>query len=766
MRRVLLTCLALSFVFSVQFAWGSTLSRDGKTSHVIVVAKDATESERTAAAELQAYLRKVTGAEFAIVDPETVKADTPKIWVGPSAPVQKLLPKVEWSKLSADAIVMRSVQNDLVLAGGRPRGTLYAVYTFLEDVVGVRWWSSSEEFVPKKPTLEVPAMDVHYQPQFRYREAYYRDALFDREAFTARLKLNGHSAGTSPAFGGHYSILGYCHTFEQLLPPSVYFKDHPEWYSLIKGKRAHERAQLCLTNDAMRKELTRMALEWIKKDPTAGIISISQNDCGGACECDKCKAIKDQEGSESGPLLHFVNAVADDIAKQYPEFLIHTLAYTYTEAPPLHIKPRPNVMVQLCSMGSSFDTPLDSEVNKHFGDNLTQWGKLTSNLFIWDYVTNFLNYHLPHPNLQVLGPNIKLFAKNHAVGIFEQGDNGSQCGDFVRLRAWVLAHLLWNPSLDEKRLFQEFIEGYYGPAAPAITAYLDLVRDAFTSRGYHLNCYNREVAFLALDEMNQATRLLNEAEKAVADDAVLAGRVRRERIPLDHLWVLRYPWLKRQAEAAQEPFLGPADPAAACDDLFARIRSHNQGGGCYSEGQLLDAHEGRVKAMALAKFSQPPADKTPAECVGLNPSRWMEMQEGQISILGGGIRVEDDAAASNGKAIGIPGSIDEWFVQSPVTSDMAQSFPKAQCLISARCDALSDNPDEGVLSIGLYSEADRTNTFVRNLHVKNFKPGEHKTFDLGTYPLKGNSYFWIVSSGKGDKIRKAYVDRMILIRKD
>ena len=32
---------------------------------------------------------------------------------------------------------------------------LYAVYTFLQDVVGVRWWTPEDTFIPKKPTLVV-----------------------------------------------------------------------------------------------------------------------------------------------------------------------------------------------------------------------------------------------------------------------------------------------------------------------------------------------------------------------------------------------------------------------------------------------------------------------------------------------------------------------------------------------------------------------------------------------------------------------------------
>jgi hypothetical protein len=551
-----------------------------------------------------------------------------------------------------------------------------------------------------------------------------------------------------------------------LLPPAVYFAKHPEWYSLINGKRTHERAQLCLTNDEMRKELTRVALEWIKKNPTAGIISVSQNDCAGACECEKCKALKEKEGAESGPLIHFVNAVAKDIAKEHPDFLVHTFAYTYTEAPPRHVKPAPNVLVQLCSISSYFDVPLNAGPNQQrFGDNLKHWSKLTSNLFIWDYVTNFANYHAPHPNMQVLGPNIKLFADSNVVGVFEQGDVGTVSGDFVQLRAWVIAHLLWNPSLDEKALFREFIGNYYGAAAPAITSYLDLVRNAFTSRSYHLGCFNREFAFLSLEQMNQATKLFNDAEKAVANDTTLLTRVKRERISLDYLWLLRYGMLKRQATFSHSPFLGPSDPVAACDDLVQRIRKHSLGVEQYAEGKAFDDHAKELKSLAQS-YAHHSTGKTPPECAGLDPSKWLEMQENEISILSGDIHIEDDPAASNGKAIGIPGTIYDWFVRTSLTSDMAQAFPKAQCLLSARCDAISTNPNDLVLSIGFYCDSDGQSYLLRNLYVKDFKPGEYKTFDLGTHPIRGNSYYWIVSSGKGDKIRKAYVDRVIFIRRD
>ena len=69
-------------------------------------------------------------------------------------------------------------------------------------------------------------------------------------------------------------------------------------------------------------------------------------------------------------------------------------------------------------------------------------------IYIWDYVTNFAHYVQPHPNLRVLGPNIKFFADNNVKGIFEQGAFQSGGAEMAELRAWVIAQMLWNPQQD------------------------------------------------------------------------------------------------------------------------------------------------------------------------------------------------------------------------------------------------------------------------------------------------------------------------------
>ena len=69
-----------------------------------------------------------------------------------------------------------------------------------------------------------------YTPPFRYREHFTTSVQRD-PLFATRLRENGHHQKQGEELGGHYSILGFVHTFDQLLPPAKYFKEHPEWYS-------------------------------------------------------------------------------------------------------------------------------------------------------------------------------------------------------------------------------------------------------------------------------------------------------------------------------------------------------------------------------------------------------------------------------------------------------------------------------------------------------------------------------------------------------
>lgn len=546
--------VVLSVLLFVRFGQAQVvIAENGVSRAIILVAADAGEPEKHAANELARFLGEVCGAKFAVSD---MKVDANKsaasgmtrILVGHGGAALADVP-VNVEGLGEEGFMLRTAGRDLILAGGRPRGTLYAAYTFLEDVAGCRWWTPRAATIPAKPTLKIDKLDIRYVPPLEYRESFWFEA-FDGD-WAARNKCNGHSERLTSAQGGKHVYEGFVHTFYGLIPPEKYFKDHSDWFSLRDGKRTFENAQLCLTNEEMRKELVKNLKERLRANPAATIASVSQNDCFNNCQCERCAAIDREEGGPAGSLLRFVNAVAADIEGEFPRVAIDTLAYQYTRKPPARVRPRANVIIRLCSIECSFSKPLADERNQAFRDDLLNWSKICNRLYIWDYTTNFAHYVMPHPNLRVLGPNVRFFVEHGVKGVFEQGAYQSYGSEMAELRAWVLAKLLWDPTRDPQKLMDEFLDGYYGPAARHIRAYLKLTHDAVDAAGDYLGCYSPpDAKFLSLATLCDGWKHLQAAETAVGGDAKLAQRVRVAKLPLLYVFLVRWNALRKQAADA------------------------------------------------------------------------------------------------------------------------------------------------------------------------------------------------------------------------
>ena len=214
----LISLLAIS-VPSLCTAAPLRLTAGGKTSYVIVVDPDAIAAEKYAAEELAAFLKQVTGAEFP-VQTTADRPSAPLLLVGPGRVANKVAPKLNLAGLKPDGIVIETVGDHLILAGDRPRGTLYAVYSFLEDVVGCRWWSSKVSTIPRSPDLTVPEQHVRYVPPLEYRETFWADA-FDGD-WAARNKSNGNSERLEEKHGGKVRYGGpfFVHTFAHSSRPT------------------------------------------------------------------------------------------------------------------------------------------------------------------------------------------------------------------------------------------------------------------------------------------------------------------------------------------------------------------------------------------------------------------------------------------------------------------------------------------------------------------------------------------------------------------
>jgi hypothetical protein len=548
----------------------------------IVIAEGASETEKWAADELAFFLHLATGCPIPIsYDFSPFEG---RLLVGEKAALLAD-PGFEAKALRPEEIVVQTRGHDLVLAGGSPRGTLYAVYSFLEDIVGCRWWTRDAWKVPRSPSLSVGPVDIRYDPPFEYREPFWFVA-FD-PIWSARNRANGTRAGGDERRGGRHVYEGFVHTFYSLIPPERYFASHPEWFSEIDGRRAGQNAQLCLTNEDMRRELVKNLKARLRDNPEATIASVSQNDCFNPCACPRCRAVDEEEGSPSGALLRFVNAVAADIEAEFPRITIDTLAYQYTRKPPRLTRPRSNVMVRLCSIECSFSRPLDDPRNKDFKDDLEGWAAIADRLFIWDYTTDFSNYIQPHPNYGVLGPNIRLFVGNKVHGIFEQGAYQSWGSEMAELRAWMLARLLWNPKLGAAELRKEFLAGYYGPAAAAVSEYLALLERAVAEEGDDLGCFSpSDARFLNCRTMVRAWEILLAAEKKAGRDAELGRRLRRVRMPVAYVALTRWDDFRREAQERGLKWPWPLSRQELLEWFLDSART--EGVTMISEGQTLD----------------------------------------------------------------------------------------------------------------------------------------------------------------------------------
>jgi len=552
----------------------ATIARNGQTACRIVLTTDATTAEQTAARELAAHLGKAAGARFGVGTEVEAVGHASCIYVGPTnfARSKGLAP----DRLGAEEWIMRTVGDDLVLIGGRPRGTLYAVYRFLEDVVGVHWWNPREESVPHRPTLVVADLDRRGKPVLRYRDIYMLYGS-DGGRFAARNRLNRDGdARISKDYGGgmDYGPPYHVHTFYLYCPPKTYFETHPKWFSLINGKRSADRTQLCLTNQEVRDFFVKKLKAYIEsarkgaKDegvPAPDVFDISQNDWGGMCQCEECQAIAKSEGSEAGPLFDFVNHLADAIKDEYPGVYIDTLAYTMTQKAPKTIRPRDNVIVRLCDTGSNFTKPITHEANTRFREHLLSWARIAKNLRIWDYAVTYGQVgNLPMPTAHTFPADYQFYAEHNVEGVFTEHEY-PVLADLRDFKVWMMMKMLEDPYRDYDALVRTFTDGFYGPAGKHIREYLAALERAADEKPAHISMGNNPQKYRYLDFalVRAAHAIFDRAEAAVAEEPILLRRVRHARLSLDRATTLRFRYLTRQwAALGNEPETTPLNRQA------------------------------------------------------------------------------------------------------------------------------------------------------------------------------------------------------------
>lgn len=507
---------------------------DGNSDYSIVVDPAAGESVQYAACELQRWISEVSGVSLPIVGLDGGQ-EGKRLIVGFNDIAAAVRPGAKVYEASDDSFTWCSAGGDIILWGGAKRGTLYSVYSFLEEELGVRWYTSKVSVAPKNDKYAFRVLDHSESPSLKVRDDLYLDVIANPD-FSGKLRNNN-----VPLTGRDGNVIPYSaerfwggHTFDVMVPPSVYMDSHPEYYSLRDGVREKGYTQLCLSNpDVLRITIENMR-KYMRENPDYLIYSLTQNDNFHYCECPECQAIADQYGGQSGIMIWFVNQVADAIRDEFPDKYIGTFAYQYTRGVPEGIAPRENVVVRLCSIECCLLHDYDEcGQNREFLDDLRGWAAIAPHLYIWDYTTAFTQYSLPVPNFKTAKTHIQDFVASKAIGMMEEGDYQTKCGEFNELKAYLFAKLMWNSEADPDAIIKDFTDGYYGPAGEYIREYIEFSDRILRREGIHMNCnpffnheaYTEEFILGSYD-------IFEKAKAAVADNPEYLSRVESAEFPI------------------------------------------------------------------------------------------------------------------------------------------------------------------------------------------------------------------------------------------
>lgn len=510
------SAVALSAFLSVSGAHAQmTFVKEGKAvSRIIVADKDTIN--RKAADLLQDFVQRISGARLPIV--ENAKAKKGDIVIGQG----------NTEGLTEDGFRLATQEGILRISSGGDKGAIYGVVTLLDDYLGVEYYTAHTYTLEKKPTIEIPELDRAENPSFRYRQTQ-SYAIQEDPIYKMWFRLEE----PNEVFANNLWV----HTFDKILPSAEFGESHPEYYSYINGERRPGAAsQWCLTNPEVFEIVAHRVDSIFRANPDKKMISISQNDGNFTnCTCPACKALDEQEGgTPSGSLIHFLNK----LAARFPDKEFSTLAYLFTMHPPKQVKPLPNVNIMLCDIDCRREVPLtDNASGQDFMRAMEGWSKISDNIFVWDYGINFDCYLSPFPNFPILQKNMQLFKDHHVTMHFSQ-IAGSKCGTFTEMRAYIVSKLMWNTQQDVDSLMKQFMQGYYGAAAPYLYQYEKLLEGALLGSGQDLWIFDSPVShkkgMLNAHCLKRYNELFDQAEKAVADSPELLDRVRIERLTLQY----------------------------------------------------------------------------------------------------------------------------------------------------------------------------------------------------------------------------------------
>ncbi len=482
----------------------------------IKVAPDASNAEKNAAKDLRSCYEKVTGTRI---------GDSPYVFYLGKAAAGAAWFKPE--KTRFEEWVIESRNNEVVITGDI-RGTVWGVYEFIEKYLGCDFLASDTEIIPSVPGWSLPKIRERFKPAFMRREMSSAAPRLNTQQFRLRRKESVRTP--YPEIRMHHGSPHGSHTFV------TYVREWPE-----NAPRGGDGMSPCYSSPEAVRLFVEQLGRYIEKDRKNKpreewpiLYDISQNDgWDTTCKCRECRRISKEEGSVSGANLRFVNAVAERIAKDYPEILVQTFAYQNTQQPPKITRAGKNVLVRTCN--SEITAPLLPGTPQ--GEILEGWVKMAPKLGLWSYWKPYSGEETPYIKPRAEMQKEMQYCRDKGILTYFAENEDPYVRSFYALQYYLWSKLAVDPDCDVEKLTDRFLAGYYGKAAPVMRKYLEYLEKREKEVPYLLrgNMY----CFLDADFFSRSNAMLEQAESLVRDDPRSLRHVRWERVPVDHAMLMR-----------------------------------------------------------------------------------------------------------------------------------------------------------------------------------------------------------------------------------
>jgi len=726
------------------------LANNGSAMYGVFVSSGAGVMESHAAEELVDYLSQVSNATFQL-STGSAPLNGSMILVGRNASTESLVPELTGNTLGEDGFVIRYVSGNIVIAGSHPRGTMYGVNYFLDYYVGVKWFSSEYTYVPNKPNLELNVDNDVQVPRFEYREMYINDG--DDEQYRAHNLLNGKYRDryvyvpSSPA---------YLNSWSNYWPDDVH-----NFFRIVPQTEYHYGNQLLAMSEDVRTIASDKLIEIINQrisDGKDASYAFSQEDMFWVPDADSQAFAEAHGNTLAAPIFDMVGDVANRVRDEIPNARIGTYAYWFTEQAPTGMQIPDNVVVTFAPIYKDNGRALNDPKNQFSHNNAEQWADLSTNIIVWDYLTDFGGggYLMPYPSLYAMSETIQYMADSPAFkGYFGQHMDTTTAPKHTGLtdmRAWVGARLLWNPDQDYLELIEQFINGYYGDAAPYILDYVTQLHEKFEESDSKLTTLTSLwSSYLSFDLIHEADQLFAQAAAAVANNPVMLNHVQRTRIELDYVILMRSVEFMR--EAMNRNITWNADYA----NRLQRFKTYTSDIAEYKIGSSM------ASLYTLLEIERTVSD-VPDFVQHLPASAWMEYQDSSFRLWApAGAALVQDAKASDSAAARIGGDQEDWAVQ--LTNSVLPKEGEWKLYASVRVDPGDGAPNDKAFEYGIFpSDPPWT---LGAPEYGDFSDGEYHWVEFPVNyeydPAIADRYIFFAPP-KSTAIQYLYVDRIIAVK--